>query len=100
MSNARHDLMDERIRIVTVRHNQVVCSLVRKRAKHAIIVPQRTPEAVSTPGRDIVKEVASKGRLSGKSHEQKESRYELNQTDSEDRGGAVPGEGKVDTELI
>ena len=49
-------------------------------------------EAVSTPGRDIVEQVAAKGRLSGKSHEQKESRYELNQTDSEDRGRAVPGE--------
>ncbi len=49
-------------------------------------------EAVSTPGRDIVEQVAAKGRLSGKSHEQKESRYELNQTDSEDRGRALPGE--------
>ena len=49
-------------------------------------------EAVSTPGRDILEEVAAKGRLSGKSHEQKESWYELNQTDSEDRGRAVPGE--------
>src|SRR6266404_1395326 len=28
-------------------------------------------EAVSTPGRDIVEEVAAKGRLSGKSHEQR-----------------------------
>src|SRR5208282_5120022 len=48
-------------------------------------------EAVSAPGRDIVEEVAAKGRLPGKSHEQKESRYELNQTHSEDRGRAVPG---------
>jgi hypothetical protein len=49
-------------------------------------------EAVSTPGRDIVEQVAAKDRLSGKSHEPKESRYELNQTDSKDRGRAVPGE--------
>ena len=49
-------------------------------------------EAVSTPGRDIVEEVAAKGRLSGKSHEQKERRYELDQTDSKDRGHAVPSE--------
>lgn len=27
-------------------------------------------EAVSTPGRDIVEQVAAKGRLSGKTHEQ------------------------------
>jgi hypothetical protein len=31
-------------------------------------------EAASTAGRDIVEEFAAKGRLSGKSHEQKESR--------------------------
>ena len=31
-------------------------------------------EAVSTPGHDIVEQVAAKGRLSGKNHEQKESR--------------------------
>ena len=49
-------------------------------------------EAVSPPGRDIVEEVAAKGRLSGKCNEQKESRCELNQTDSEDRGRVVPGE--------
>ena len=46
-------------------------------------------EVVSTSGRDIVEQVAAKGRLSGKSHKQKESWYELDQADGEDRGGTV-----------
>ncbi len=49
-------------------------------------------EAVSPPGRDIMEQVAAKGRLSGKSHEQKESWYELNQADGEDRGRTVSGQ--------
>jgi hypothetical protein len=53
-------------------------------------------EAVSTRGGDIVEQVAAKGRLSGKSHEQKESRYELNQVDSEDRRRAAPVNGVTD----